>query len=457
MRGATDRIAFVLAALANPPMPDSLALLIYFTPMALILFAYLRRQRLQQAGNLAVKREALATGMTEPASLHPKIDPLKCIGCAACINACPEMPGHRVLGLVHGKAELISPTDCIGHGACLTACPVDAISLVFGTERRGIDIPNIKPDFQTNVPNIFIAGELGGMGLIRNAIEQGRQALESIASKPRGTPDPDALDVLIVGAGPAGFAASLAAMERGLRFTTIEQDTLGGTVAHFPRGKLVMTAPAHLPMVGKFHFRETSKEELLEFWEGVEQQTAVKINYGERLESVEPCELGFNVKTTADNYRARNILLAIGRRGTPRKLGAEGEELDKVTYRLIDAEQYRDQNVLVVGGGDSALEAAVSIAEQPGSSVTLSYRSAAFTRAKAKNRDRVAAAEADGRLKVLLESEVQRITPSSVVLNHQGRVVELENDAVIVNAGGILPTGFLKSLGIEIETKFGTA
>lgn len=437
-------------------MTNSLTLLVYFSPMALILVAYVRRQRAHHRIAAETRLEAEAAGLTEPASLHPVIDPLKCVGCAACINACPEMPGHRVLGLFHGKAELVGPTDCIGHGACLAACPVGAISLVFGTERRGVDIPHVRPDFQTNVQGIYIAGELGGMGLIRNAVEQGRQAMDSIArhgrSRERGV-----LDVLIVGAGPAGFSASLAAMAHGLSYVTVEQDTLGGTVAHFPRGKLVMTAPAELPLVGQFRFRETTKEKILAFWEDVERKTGVQVSYRERVETVRREAGHFVVATTAGEYRTRHVLLAIGRRGTPRKLGVPGEELEKVTYRLVDPEQYRGRRVLVVGGGDSALEAATSIAAEPDTSVTLSYRSEAFTRAKAKNREKVLAAERDGRLQVLMQSQVSRIRPERVIIEHPGGKLELDNDAVIINAGGILPTGFLQSIGVQVETKFGTA
>lgn len=437
-------------------MSQSLILAIYFAPFVLIFVWYVRRQRAHHQESVAVRSEASAAGLTEPPSLHPLIDPNKCVGCAACVNACPEMPGHKVLGLVHGKASLISPTDCIGHGACLQACPVDAISLVFGTERRGVDIPHVGTDFQTNVPGIYIAGELGGMGLIRNAINQGRQAVESIASAgPAG--DPGQLDLLIVGAGPAGFSASLAAMDRGLRFVTIEQESLGGTVAHFPRGKLVMTAPAQLPMVGEFRFRETRKEELIEYFAKVERDTGVQINYHERVDAISPEPGGFVIRTTRATYKARQVLLAIGRRGTPRKLDVPGENLSKVAYRLIDPEQYSGQHVLVVGGGDSALEAAWSIADIADSQVTLSYRSDAFTRAKPKNRERVAAAASSGRLNVVTSSQVAEIEAEHVQLLHEERAVRLRNDAVIVNAGGILPTTFLRSIGIDVETKRGTA
>jgi thioredoxin reductase (NADPH) len=300
----------------------------------------------------------------------------------------------------------------------------------------------------------LIAGELGGMGLIRNAIEQGRQAMEVIARRKDKNFD---YDVAVIGAGPAGFAATLGAKHKGLRCITLEQDSLGGTVAHFPRGKLVMTQPAQLPIIGKVNFRETSKEALLEFWQGVQKKTGININFGERMEGIEPDGNGFLVTTGRARYRARNVLLAIGRRGTPRKLGVPGEEKKKVVYRLIDAEQYRNQHVLVVGGGDAALEAALSIAEEPGTTVTLSYRSGSFSRAKEKNRARVETMSKTGRLNVLLSSNVMKIHENQVDIDQEGKLHQLPNDAVIVCAGGVLPTPFLKQIGIEVETKFGAA
>ena len=425
----------------------------YVAPLLLIWAVYLGLRKRAERRNIATLAEATEAGLTEPASLHPLIDPSRCIGCGACVRACPE---GRILGLVGGKAVLIDPAECIGHGACSAACPRGAITLVFGTESRGVDIPHVGPDFQTNVPGLFIAGELGGMGLIRNAIEQGRQAMDSIR-RLDGLGRPDSLDVVVIGGGPAGISASLAAIESKLRFVTIEQDSFGGTVSHFPRGKLVMTQPATLPIVGKVKFREISKEKLLAFWQKVAGRTGLAIRYGERVDKIVPAPGGgFDIKTTRAAYRARAVLLAIGRRGTPRRLGAPGEDLPKVVYRLIDAEQYRGQHVLIVGGGDSALEAAGSIAEQPGTTVTLSYRSEAFSRAKTKNRDRVARAKDAGRLRVLLKSTVKRIDKDTVDIEWQGQTVKLRNCAVIVCAGGILPTGFLKDIGVTVESKYGT-
>lgn len=436
---------------------DIVSFLIYGTPFALILWFYLRKRHTHHRESIEVRQENAEAGLVHSASLHPLIDPRICIGCGACIAACPEMPGHQVLGLVRRKAELISPTECIGHGACKSACPVGAISLVFGTSERGVDIPNVDPDFQTNVRGIFIAGELGGMGLIKNAIEQGKQAMASIAKRGDVRSQADT-QVAIVGAGPTGIAASLAAKQAGLRYSTIEQDSLGGTVANFPKRKLVMTAPAELPLIGKVKFSETTKEELIDFWEKVERKAGLQVSYGEYVQQINAhADDLFEIVTTKRKLTANSVLLAIGRRGTPRKLGVPGEELTKVTYRLIDAEQYKGLHVLIVGGGDSALESAVTISEQPGTTVALSYRSSAFGRAKKKNRKRLEDAQDAGRVTVLLESNVTSISEKAVELEQKGRHIEIPNDAVIINAGGILPTGFLQETGIEIETKFGTA
>lgn len=424
----------------------------YALPLGAIIGFYAISRRRAEVRALSQKAESLEAGLGEPASLHPIIDTTLCIGCKACISACPE---GDILGLIRNKAQLIEPSNCIGHGACKTACPRGAISLVFGTESRGVDLPVVDSYFESNVQGIFIAGELGGMGLIRNAVEQGRQAMETIAARPRSQ-RADMLDVLVVGGGPAGISASLGAHAQGLRFKTIEQDTLGGTVAHFPRGKIVMTAPAVLPVIGEVKFKEIGKEDLIAFWQRVVRQTGIEINYRERVDQIVRLQDGFSVKTTRGTYLTRAVLLAIGRRGTPRKLGVPGEELNKVMYRMVDARQFRGKSVLVVGGGDSALEAAATLAEEPGTQVTLSYRSAAFARAKSKNRQRVADASVSGTLELLMPSNVTRITAREVELQVNGQTVVRPNDAVIVCAGGILPTDFLKSMGIAIDTKYGT-
>lgn len=418
--------------------------------LALVLW-HLVRGRRAQARHRAALEEARKAGFAEPVSLHPVVDPARCIGSGGCEHACPE----RAIGVVDGKAQLVDPAACIGHGACAASCPVQAIRLVFGNEKRGIDIPWLSPSFETNVPGVFIAGELGGMGLLRKAAEQGRQAIDAIERRARGSGE---LDLVIIGAGQAGLAASLAAKERGLRFVTLEQEaSLGGSILHYPRGKLAMTAPVDLPIVGKVRWREISKEALLEFWNRVVRRAALPVRFGERMERLEPDARGFTVTTAGGRYRAGSVLLAIGRRGSPRKLGVPGEELSKVVYRLLEPEQYRARRVLVVGGGDSAIEAALAVAAQPDAEVTLSYRGEALSRVKPKNRERFDEALTRGAVRTLWSSSVTRIDRQSARVEQTGRPHDLPNDAVIVCCGGTLPTDLLRGIGVRIETHRGTA
>ena len=431
---------------------DTSQLAWYLVPAALLMAAYaIRRVRAERAHERALA-DSRESGLTEPPSLHPVVDPLLCIGSSGCVRACPE----QALGIVDGRATLVRPAACIGHGACAAACPVQAIALVFGTERRGVDIPHVDPNFETNVPGVFIAGELGGMGLIRKAAEQGRQAIRTIASRPRTGA---ALDVLIVGAGPAGIAAGLAAVDAKLAYRLIEQEAdLGGSVYHYPRHKIAMTQPFDLPIVGPIRFTEVSKEALLSFWRRIVGTTGLVVHTAERFERLERRDRRLIVTTTRGVHEAGSVLLAIGRRGTPRRLGIPGEDLPKVVYRLIDPAQYRGRRVLVVGGGDSAIEAALACADEPGTQVVIAYRGEAFSRAKAANRDRLEAASAAGRrIEVLLETEIACIGAETVDLTCGGEPRRIANDAVIVQAGGVLPTELLRSIGVALETKHGTA
>lgn len=418
-----------------------------------IAFGIGRRLRQRSADNRL--KSSTEFGFAEPPSLHPVIDPAKCVGCGACTHACPE---GKIIGMIDGKAQLVDPGACIGHGACKTACPVGAIELVFGSARRGVDIPIISPSFESTVPGLYIAGELGGMGLIANAVEQGRQAVEAIAK--RGVikqTGPDGVqDLIIVGGGPAGIAATLTAKQKGLSTLTLEQYSLGGTVARYPRGKIVMTRPAILPLFGRVKLKRVRKERLLALWQSVIEKTGIEIHQGVRVDRIVPTSWGFDVATSAGAVRARTILLATGRRGSPRRLGVPGEELPKVTYSLDDAGQYKGQHVLVVGGGDGALEAAALLARQPVASVTLSYRGAAFERARPASRARLLEAIERGRVQVIYNSHVRSIAPDHVIVDQPGRRTKVGNDAIIVCIGGTLPTALLADIGVDVERKFGT-
>jgi len=425
---------------------------IYGIPLAGVLALHSRRRRRSERESRRTLERSRAAGLVEPASLHPVINPKRCFGCGACVRACPE---GDVLGLVDGQSAVVNPSNCIGHGECQLACPAEAITLVLGTETRGVEIPVLGPDFQTNVPGIFVAGELGGMGLIRNAVVQGRQAIDGVR-RLDGIGKGRRLDVVIVGAGPAGLAASLAAKRHGLRSVTLEQESLGGSVAHYPRGKIVMTSPVELPLFGRLAIRETTKEALLELWARVIRETGIRIRHEESVEAIARTPEGLQVKTSRSSYATRAVVLAIGRRGTPRKLGVPGEDASKVVYRLIDAEQYGGQRLLVVGGGDSALEAAAALAAVPRTEVTLVHRGEAFSAGRPRNREAVASAAVAGRLRVRMRSQVCELRPASVRLRGAAREEEIGNDAVIVCAGGLLPGAFLRSIGVDVETKHGT-
>ncbi|MFQ5750971.1 MAG: NAD(P)-binding domain-containing protein [bacterium] len=396
-------------------------------------------------------KDSIDRGLTEPVSLHPVIDPTLCIGTAACVPACPE---GEILGVLEGRAALVSPTKCIGHGACEAACPVEAISLVFGTERRGVELPYVNENFETNVRGVYIAGELGGMGLIRNAVTQGQQAVHYL-SQNLTKRDPKILDLTIVGAGPAGLSASLQAMKNKLNFVTVDQDDIGGTILTYPRQKLVMTQPMEIPLYGKVKFREILKEELLDLWGDIIQRTGLEVRIREKVEAIDKPNGHFRVVTSRGEYLTRSVLLAIGRRGTPRKLGVPGEKSSKVAYRLLEPEQYRRKRVLVVGGGDSAIEAALSLSEQKGTRVTLSYRKNVFSRIKEKNEKRIQQAIEEKRVQVLFESNVKEIKREEVILNVKEQLGRLPNDYVFIFAGGVLPTQFLMNIGISIQKKFG--
>ncbi|MCB2229670.1 NAD(P)-binding domain-containing protein [bacterium] len=412
---------------------------------------WLRYRRKSNRARAALE-SAVESGLTEPVSLHPKIDPNSCISTGACVEACPE---KLILGIVDNRAQLVSPSKCIGHGACQNACPTDAISLVFGTESRGVDIPHVKETFETNVPGIYIAGELGGMGLIRNAVTQGREAVEYIARSISGNGASD-YDLVIVGAGPAGLAATLEARKRGLKYLTVEQEgSIGGTVLHYPRQKLVMTQPMVIPMYGPYKRREISKEELVELWQDVVTKSEIEVRCSEKVEAIERTNGHFTIKTTGGKCTAKKVLLAIGRRGTPRKLGVKGEHATKVAYKLLEPEQYAGTHVLVVGGGDSAVEAALSLGEQEGTTVTLSYRKDRFSRIKDGNRERLERAMASGWVRVILESSVIEIHTDEVLLQTTEGERTIPNDSVFVMIGGELPTAFLEKVGIRMERKYG--
>ncbi len=411
---------------------------------------FLRARRLERKTDEA-SAEALRYGLHEPVSLHPVVDLDRCIGIANCVAVCPE----GVIGIRDGQAVAVSPARCIGHGLCERSCPMEAIQLVFGTEKRGVELPRVRENFETNVPGLYVVGELGGMGLVANAFEQGRQCVEGILKENRKGLE-GILDLVIVGCGPAGLSTSLNARHAGLDVVTLEREDIGGTVRHYPRKKVVMTRPVKVPGWGKLPFREITKEELIQTWVEIVRDAELTVRTGETVTSVDRMgDHHFRVTTNRGTYEARRVVLAIGRRGLPRKMDVPGEESSHVYYSLRDPEAFTGDAILVVGGGDSAIEAALALSDQPGNEVRLSYRGEAFNRIKPANHERIRAAESEGRVEVLWRTRPSAVEPGRVLLANGVGPVEVPANQVFVFIGGELPTPFLQRCGVELTTHFG--
>ena len=389
-------------------------------------------------------------------ALHAMVRADVCVGCGACVGACP-VPGAIRL---EGKLAVVDKGLCQGHGECVKACPVNGILLTTGAAVQRIEAPDLDVHFQSNVPGLYIVGELGGRGLIKNAVNEGRIAVEHVAAslaaaraREPHTDDPRTLDLIVVGSGPAGLSAGLEALRSGLRYLVLEQGDLSDTIFRYPRHKLLLAEPVRMPMYGDLWVADASKESLLAVWRAIIERTALEVRTGHRVASIVPGEQGFEVEAGDEVFRARRVVLAMGRRGNPRRLEVPGEALPKVFYDIVEMEAFAGRRVLVVGGGDSAIESAVGLANQAGTEVTLSYRGAAFTRIKDRNRAKIEAERARGRVKLMLESRVREIRPECVVLEADGRPHLLPNDHVIVRIGGDPPFAFLRQLGVRIVTK----
>lgn len=414
---------------------------------------YLRnlKKRDARAREAAEKGKMFSEG---PKAQHPHIDSNYCIGCGTCTSVCPE---GDVLALLAGKAVIVNGHKCIGHGLCADACPVGAITMVMASPSMAADMPYLTAEHETTIPGLFIVGELGGLALIKNAVNQGRDCVDTITRRlahDPATPAKGVYDVLIVGAGPAGISASLRAIENKLSYITLERDEVGGTVAKYPRQKLVMTSPVEFPMYGKFKKMQLSKEHLLSFWDMVLNRADFNVCTGEKVADIQKDADGILTVLTASNeYRARNAVLALGRAGEPRKLGVKGEELPKVMYRLIEADHYLNKNILVVGGGDSAVEAAMGLGHQAGNTVTLCYRGERFSRIKERNATRIEDCMRSGKVKVLFETNPVEFKPDSVTLDVKGEPQQMPNDFVWIFAGGTPPNDFLKKIGIGFGSR----
>lgn len=417
----------------------------------------------------AVQEPSIGAAFAGSGKPRPVINATLCIGCGSCVDACPET---GTLALVSGKAILLNPDRCVGHAQCVQVCPTSALSLAFGAALQTLRAPLVKETFETNIAGVYIAGELSGLGLIKTAINEGRMTIDSIKRQleARGEWAPPAVngrnvvsprdavagapfDVTIVGAGPAGLSASLAAQQNGLRYLTLEQGEVAATIRNYPRHKFLMAEPVEMPLYGSLYVGDGTKESLLTVWETILANTGVRVQTNEGVESIVREGPVFRVRTVKGAYQTKNVVLALGKRGTPRRLGIPGEELSKVTYRLIEADSYEGKDILVVGGGDSAIEAALALSKASRNRVTLSYRGSVFNRARERNRKMIDEAEQQGRVKIVRESRVTRILPHCVQLISGNKAFELPNQYVFVLIGGESPEGFLRKIGIEIVEK----
>jgi thioredoxin reductase len=391
----------------------------------------------------------LTDNQTPSGNLRPQIDLDLCVGCGTCVHVCP----FNVLEIVNEKAIAARLGDCTGYAACIAECPTEAIKLVSGGAMQTLELPVYDANLETNVPGLYLAGEVTGKALIKIAINQGKRAVDAIL---RQRPEPgEQFDVIVIGAGPAGTSTGLAARGEGLNVLVLEQGTVANTIRNYPRQKFVMAEPVMIPVYGPLWMEDTGKEALLERWQKIIESTGLKINEGEKVLRVARNPDHFLVQSAKAEYRGARVVLAIGRRGSPRKLGVPGEDSAKVAYNLLDADAYRAKAICVVGGGDAGIEAANGLARADlQNRVCLVHNMGDFNRAKPRNQKKVQKSIDESRLKVFFNAGVVEIGEKFVhVKTAAAAVEEIENDFVFVNAGGESPKAFLSECGIEFSNR----
>ena len=321
---------------------------------------------------------------------------------------------------------------------------------------RDLRRPIVGKGQRSNVPGLHIIGDLAGAPVIKLAMAQGVEVINHIAALPEmrePQADADIIDILVVGAGASGLNAALAAREKGYSCIVLEKGKVANTIENFPEGKWVYAEPDSSPPQGKLWLDGAQKEDLVERWNAIVRENDLEVRSEEALVAIEGRDGDFLAKTAKGEYRARKIVLATGQRGNPRKLGAVGEDQEWVYHRLYGPKHYKDEDLLVVGGGNSAIEAALVLAEQ--NRVVLSYRKSEFARIFKDNRRKLDEAIAAGRIEVLFNSTVKAFGDRQTVLEVKGADErQLKTDHAFVLIGAELPVKFLKSLGIALENEW---
>lgn len=435
-----------------------LFIIVAFLLLAIVLPFILKEIRKKREAKKLINRIIPVSSLTEKdiesiRSLHPEgkkmypaVNRAVCVGCGSCAMNCQE---KGVLYVINGKSTLVNPLACRCRGDCERNCLTGALKLVEYGKRLKVRVPKIDENFESNIKGIYIVGALMGAGLIKEAINQGRAAVNHIM---RDVYPPDLPMVAVIGAGPAGLSALLSCRKFGLPVICFEKDAAANTIRNFPKKKILMAEPVDMPIFGPLWVGDSTREELLEVWERLLKKTGAPITTEARLEMIEKDDRGFVVTVSGKRYHCDKVILAIGNRGTPRKLDVPGESGANVFYNLLEADEFTGSKVTIVGAGDSAIEAALSL-HRYGCRVIMVVRGDGFPRAKTKNIERILHAATAKEITVFYNSRLTEISESSVTLFDSTDTHHIANDYVFVMVGGELPFQLLEKIGIEIEDK----
>jgi thioredoxin reductase (NADPH) len=418
-------------------------------------FREIRKKR--RAGELSeriIPLSALSEAdITKIQSLHPggkktypAVNRGACIGCGSCVQSCPQ---KTVLAVIRGKSTLVNPLACRCCGECERSCLTGGLKIVEHGKKIKIRVPRTDENHQSNIEGIYIVGSLTGAGLIKEAINQGRAAVNHIV---KGALPPALPTVLVIGAGPAGLSAMLSCRKFGLPVLCFEKDLTANTIRNFPKKKILMAEPVEMPIAGPLWVGDSSREELLEAWERMLAKAGACITTGSLLEKIEKTGGRFQVTISGKPYSCDKVILAMGNRGVPRKIGVAGEDGPNVFYNLLEADEFSGSTVTVIGAGDSAIETALAL-QRNGCQVTMLVRGDGFPKAKAKNQERIDQARAAGLVGIHFNSQPLEIGADVVSFSTDGRTHHEKSDAVFIMVGGELPFDLLESFGIAIVEK----